>query len=67
MKRAITDGTRANTGNIEERVDLTESIQTGDYSISHGKLVTDIGASKICLGKPGHKSFAFRGIYADYK
>jgi hypothetical protein len=67
VKRAVTDGTRAYTGNIEERVNLTESIQTGDHGTSHGKFVTDIGASKICLGKLGHKSVAFRGIDADYK
>jgi hypothetical protein len=67
VKRTVTGGAPANTGNIEEGVNSPESIQASSNGIAHCKLVPDISGSKTSLAKGCCHSFAFVCVDADDK
>ena len=67
MKRTVTGIARADTGNIEEGVNFSKSIQARSNGIPHGQLVTDIRGSKTCLTEACCHSFAFICVDTDDK
>jgi hypothetical protein len=56
VKRAITDGARANTGNVEESVNSPESIEACSNRISKGGLI-----AHVCLSEARFAQFCRQG------
>jgi hypothetical protein len=67
VKRTVTGGARANTGNVEEGINSPKSIQARSNGIPHCKLVTDIRGSKTCLTEGCCHSLAFICVATDDK